>query len=208
MFSEKFKKSLLKQSEMIEKNKTKKNHNEGIAKFLTDFLPIIIFVAIYKMSNSSQPIVQATLWMIIATLIALVFSYFVNKKIAKMPLFSAVILAVFGGLTIFLKDDIFIKLKPTMINLLFAAILLYGYFSKRPLMSYLFGKELKLEEKAWGIMSLRWALFFIFLALLNEIIWRNFSTDFWVNFKLFGIFPISIIFTISQIPFIIKNIKK
>lgn len=125
-----------------------------------------------------------------------------------MPLISAIILGIFGGLTLISGDDLFIKIKPTLINLLFATLLFYGYFSKRPLIKHLFGESLKMEDKIWIVLSLRWGLFFVFLAILNEAIWRNFSTDFWVNFKVFGVFPISMIFTLSQVPFMVKNIKK
>lgn len=190
--------------------KVKKNSKkEGWAKFLSDFLPLIVFVIIYKNSQDENPILLATFWMIVVTAVSLTASYFMTRRLAKMPLISALLLGIFGSITVFSGNDIFIKIKPTLLNLVFATILLYGYFAKKPLISYLFGGELKLKsQEAWHQLSLRWALFFIFLAFLNEIIWRNFSLDFWVNFKVFGVLPISIIFTIMQVPFIIKNIKK
>ncbi len=190
--------------------KVKKNSKkEGWSKFLSDFLPLIVFVAIYKNSQNENPILLATFWMIVVTAVSLTVSYFMTRKIAKMPLISALLLGIFGSITVFSGNDIFIKIKPTLLNLVFAAILLYGYLVKKPLISYLFGGELKLKnQEAWHQLSLRWASFFIFLAFLNEIIWRNFSLDFWVNFKVFGVLPISIIFTIMQVPFILKNIKK
>ncbi|HLD76729.1 MAG TPA: septation protein A [Rickettsiales bacterium] len=182
--------------------------NEGWAKFLCDYLPLIVFIIVYKFSSAKNPILPATFYMIIVTFFSLIISYFLTKKIAKMPLFSGILLAIFGGLTLFSGDDLFIKIKPTLINLIFALILFFGYFSRRPLISHLFGSEMKMSAVAWHILSWRWAWFFVFLALLNEIVWRNFSTDFWVSFKMFGMFPITMIFTISQIPFIIKNVKK
>lgn len=191
-------------------NKAKtRSSKDGIAKFLSDFLPLIVFVVIYKTSSAQAPILQATLWMVVVTITSIVISYFLTKKIAKMPLISALVLGVFGSITVFSGNDYFIKIKPTLLNLIFSSILLYGFFTKKPLISYLFGGELKFRtEDAWHQLSLRWAMFFIFLAFLNEVIWRNFSLDFWVSFKVFGVLPISIIFTILQVPFILKNIKK
>ncbi len=187
-------------------NKSKKT-KEAWAKFLCDYVPLIIFIIIYKFSPASDPLIPATFGLLVSSFIALIIAYILTRKIAKMPLISAIILGVFGGLTLISGDDLFIKIKPTLINLLFAAILFYGYFSKKPLIKHLFGESLKMEDRAWLILSLRWAIFFIFLAVLNEFIWRSFSTDFWVNFKVFGVFPISMIFTLSQVPFMIKNIK-
>ncbi len=185
-----------------------KKNTEGACKFLCDYLPLIIFFAFFKLSNSSNPLLSATLAMMIATFLALIISYFLLKKIPKIALFSAIILGFFGGLTLFLHNEIFIKIKPTVVNLTFASILIFGYFKKRPFISYLLGEQIKMDIDAWLKLSLRWGIFFIFLATLNEIIWRNFSTEFWVQFKVFGMMPISIIFTISQMPFMIGEIKK
>lgn len=187
----------------------KKSKKDGLAKFLSDFLPLIVFVTIFKSSDSENPILLATFWMVVVTMFSLVASYLLTRKLAKMPLISALILGVFGTITVFSGNDYFIKIKPTLLNLTFAIILLFGYFTKKPLISYLFGGELKLKnQEAWHQLSMRWAMFFIFLAIINEVIWRNFSLDFWVNFKVFGVLPLSIIFTISQIPFILKNMQK
>lgn len=185
-----------------------KKNIEASCKFLCDYLPLIIFFAFFKLSNSSNPLLPATLAMIITTFIALVISFLLLKKVPKIALFSAVILGFFGGLTLFLHNDIFIKIKPTVVNLTFASILIFGYFKKKPFISYLLGEQIKMSVDAWLKLSLRWGIFFMFLALLNEIIWRNFSTEFWVQFKVFGMMPISIIFTISQMPFMINEIKK
>ncbi len=193
---------------MMKKIAEKKSSKESWSKFLCDYLPLIIFIIVYKFSSAPDPLLPATLCLLISSFLALIAGYILTKKIAKMPLISAVILGVFGGLTLISGNDLFIKIKPTLINLLFALVLFYGYFSKRPIIRHLFGGSLKMENKAWLVLSLRWAIFFIFLAALNEFIWRNFSTDFWVSFKVFGVFPISMIFTISQVPFMIKNIKK
>jgi intracellular septation protein len=125
-----------------------------------------------------------------------------------MPLFSAIILGIFGSITIFSGNEIFIKMKPTLLNLLFALILFFGYFFKKPFLKYIFASKVELSEEAWILLSKRWGLFFIFLAVLNEIIWRNFTTDFWVKFKVFGILIISLIFTLTQLPYMLGSINK
>ncbi len=178
---------------------------EGLIKFLCEYLPLIIFFAVYKFSKAPKPLVEATIYLIITTIIAIIITYILTKKIPMVTLFSGIILSIFGGLTIFSGNELFIKMKPTLVNLVFAAILFFGYFTKRPLLSHLFSSALTMPNHAWLSLSLRWGCFFIFLALLNETIWRNFSTDFWVQFKLFGMTPISIIFMIFQMPFISRN---
>lgn len=189
------------------KSSHKKSH-DSLAKFLCDYVPLGVFFISYKFSKGPDPLIYATIHLMIATFIALIIAYILTRKIAMMALFSGTILGVFGALTILLKDDIFIKLKPTIINLIFAAILFYGYFSKKPLLSYLLGGQIEMRNHAWLVLSWRWGWFFIALAALNEIIWRGFPTDFWVQFKVFGMMPLSLLFTISQIPFMIKEIKK
>ncbi|MFT7099171.1 MAG: intracellular septation protein [Rickettsiales bacterium] len=183
-----------------------KNSNSFL-KFICDFLPLLIFFLVYKISNDPKPIIPATIALVVTTFVALTINYVVTKKIAKVPLFSALLLGFFGLLTIFSGDDFFIKIKPTLINLLFASILMFGVFAKKPLLKMLLGNSFVISDKAWLTLSMRWAFFFIFLAILNEFIWRNFSTDFWVQFKVFGILPLSIIFTLSQIPYLIKQQK-
>ena len=190
----------------MKKNLTEKK--ESISKILCDYLPLIIFFVVYKFSNSQRPLIAATSSMVVSTFFALIISYFLTKKIALVPLFSALVLGFFGCLTIFLKDDFYIKIKPTIINLIFAGILFFGYLSKKPLLSYLMGSQIKISPQAWLILSLRFALFFVFLAILNEVIWRNFSTNFWVQFKVFGMAPLSMIFTFSQLPFMMREMKK
>ena len=116
-----------------------------------------------------------------------------------MPLVSGVFVCVFGGLTLWMQEELFIKLKPTIVNSLFAAILFVGLLNGRSLLKYLFGEVFQLREPGWRILTFRWACFFVFLAIVNEIVWRSFSTDFWAGFKLFGIMPITMIFAVSQI---------
>lgn len=184
-----------------------KNKHSSSLKFFYDYLPIIVFFIFYKFSNSPDKLITATIVMVATTMIALLVSYILTKTIPFVALISAAILTVFGSLTIFLQDEIFIKIKPTIINLIFAAILLYGFFRKKPLLSYLLGEQIKMREEAWIKLSLRWAFLFMFLAGLNEFVWRNFSTDYWVQFKVFGMMPISLIFTICQVPFMMRETK-
>lgn len=182
-----------------------KNNKIQTIKFVCDFLPLLVFFIIYKTSTQNTPIIYATCGLIITTFVTLIICYALTKQIAAMPLFSAAILGLFGLLTIVSGNEIFIKIKPTLLNVLFAIILLFGYFSKKPFLKNLLGSAFNFSDKAWLELSKRWALFFIFLAILNEIVWRNYSTDIWVGFKVFGILPISIIFTCLQIPYIIKE---
>jgi len=121
-----------------------------------------------------------------------------------MPTLGAGIVLIFGGLTILFDNKIFIFMKPTIINIIFAAILYGGIIFKKPLLKYLLGSALKLEEIGWNILTQRWIAFFIALAILNEIVWRTMSEDFWVSFKVFGILPITFIFTMTQFPLIKK----
>jgi intracellular septation protein len=185
----------------------KKTHSSGL-KFLYDYLPLIVFFICYKFAKTSNPLITATIFMVATTIFSLAVSYIFTRTIPMLAMVSALVLSVFGGLTIFLQNEIFIKVKPTIINLIFATILLYGYFSKKVFLSYLLGDQIKMSNAAWLSLSKRWAIFFIFLALMNELIWRNFSTDFWVQFKVFGMMPISLIFTLSQLPFMMSEMKK
>ena len=140
----------------------------------------------------------------IATIIAVLFSYIMEKKIPVMPTVGALIILIFGGLTIYFDNEVFFKMKPTIINLLFALILYGGLIVKKSLLKFLLGAAIKLEDEGWKILTQRWISFFIALAILNEIVWRTQSTDIWVNFKVFGILPITFIFTITQFPLIKK----
>ena len=142
--------------------------------------------------------------LMIATVIAVLFSYILEKKIPIMPTVGAGIVLIFGGLTIYFDNEVFIKMKPTIINLIFAIILYGGMLVKKPLLKILLGAALRLEEEGWRILTYRWIGFFIALAVLNEIVWRTQSTDIWVSFKVFGILPITFIFTMTQFPLIKK----
>ena len=173
---------------------------KSIFKILVDIGPLAVFFYFYTKSDLQSAILP----FMIATIISVLFSYIVEKKIPIMPSVGAAIILVFGGMTIYFDNEIFFKMKPTIINLLFAVILYGGQILNKPLLKHLLGASLRLEDKGWEILTKRWSGFFIALAILNEIIWRTQSTDLWVNFKVFGILPITFIFTMTQFSIIKK----
>ena len=174
-----------------------------IIKFFTDFGPLLIFFIIYF--NNENDLKVAIPPFIIATLIALITVYFLEKKIPMVPLVSGVLITLFGGLTLYFDNKIFFYMKPTIINVLFAAVLFFGkYFTKKPLLKIFFQNALNLEDEGWKKLNYRWIGFFIFIAILNEIVWRTQSEVFWVNFKVWGLLPISFLFAASQVPLINK----
>ena len=173
---------------------------KSLYKLLIDIGPLEVFFIFYTRSGLQASILPFML----ATVIAVLFSYILEKKIPIMPTVGAGIVLLFGGLTIYFDNDVFFKMKPTIINLLFAVILYGGILINKPLLKYLLGAALKLEEEGWKILTQRWIGFFIALAIVNEVVWRTQSTDIWVNFKVFGILPITFIFTMTQFPLIKK----
>ena len=167
---------------------------KSIFKLLIDIGPLAVFFVFYTRGDLKTAILP----FMIATIIAVLFSYIMEKKIPIMPTVGAVIILIFGGLTIYFDNETFFKMKPTIINLLFAGILYGGIILNKSLLRYLLGAALKLQDEGWDILTKRWIGFFIALAILNEIIWRTQTTDIWVNFKVFGILPITFIFTLTQ----------
>ena len=177
---------------------------KSFIKFIIDFGPLVVFFVFYKKTGS---LIEAIIPLMIATLISILVSYLLEKKIPIMPTVGGIIILIFGGLIWYFKDPIFIKMKPTIINIIFALAIFVGNYFNKPLFKYLLGESIKLEDQGWIELGKRWAYFFIFLAFLNEIIWRNFSEDLWVNFKVFGILFLTFIFSISQFS-IIKKFQK
>ena len=177
--------------------------NRPIIKFAADFGPLLIFFIIYF--NNENDLKLAIPPFIIATLISLMVIYFLEKRIPMVPLISGILITFFGGLTLYFDNKIFFYMKPTIINLLFAAVLFFGkFFTQKPLLKIFFQNTLNLEDEGWKKLSYRWIGFFIFVAVLNEIIWRTQSETFWVNFKVWGLLPISFLFALSQFPLINK----
>jgi len=147
-----------------------------------------------------QPIFLATGVFMVAMLISLAVSWVMTRHLAIMPLITGIVVLVMGGLTLWLQDDTFIKVKPTIVNTFFGAVLLIGLAFGRSLLAYVFDAAFALDAEGWRKLTLRWGLFFFVLAALNEIVWRTQSTDFWVAFKVWGIMPITMIFAMAQLP--------
>ena len=177
--------------------------NKSFLKFITDFGPLLIFFTIYYKSGNNLSTAIPPL--IISTLIAVAIMYFVEKKIPYVPLIGAIVISLFGGLTLYFDNPIFIYMKPTIVNIIFAGILIVSniYFNKNFLKLFL-QTAFQLNDEGWKILNFRWAYFFIFLAILNEIVWRTQPETTWVNFKVWGMLPITIIFTAMQLPLINK----
>jgi intracellular septation protein len=172
-----------------------------LVKLLIELGPLVVFFLVYSRAG----IYWATGVLMIATVLSLVASWRLFGRLLPMPVVTAVLVVVFGGLTFWLDDPRFIKVKPTIINLLFAGVLFVGLMLRRPLLKMLFGEAFNLTEEGWRKLSVRWALFFLALAALNEVVWRNFSEAAWVNFKVFGILPLTLVFAMSQIGLIKRH---
>ena len=180
--------------------------NKSFIKFATDFGPLLAFFIIYY--KNDKDLVSAIPALIIATLIAICVIYMLEKRIPVLPLMGAVLVCLFGGLTIFFDNPIFIYLKPTIINLIFAFALFFGkVVLNKNFLKKLFESSIKLEEAGWDKLIIRWVGFFIFLAILNEAVWRTQTEEFWINFKVWGILPITFVFTAFQLPLIQKYKK-
>jgi intracellular septation protein len=170
------------------------------------FAPALAFVVPASLlSGERAGIFAATAVFMAATFVALSVHYWLTRKLAIMPLVSGVVVLVFGTLTIALRDDFFIKLKPTIVNALFGSVLIGGLMFGRSLLSLVFDSVFSLTDEGWRRLTLRWGLFFFFLAGLNEIVWRTQSTDFWVSFKVFGIMPLTLVFALLQTPLLLRH---
>jgi intracellular septation protein len=151
------------------------------------------------------PLFIATALFMAATIIALSVSWALTRTLPIMPLVSGFFVVVFGGLTLWLQNETFIKMKPTIVNTLFAVILLGGLLFGRPLLGYVFNQAFKLDDAGWRKLTLRWGLFFLAMAVINEVVWRNFSTDFWAGFKVWATMPITMAFMLFQIPLLQRH---
>jgi len=169
-------------------------------KLALDLGPLVLFF----FSNSRYGIFVATATFMVAVLAVLVASYVLTRQLPIMPVVTAIIVLVFGGLTLILHNDLFIKIKPTILYALFGAVLLGGLFFGKSFLGVVFDSLFHLTEEGWRKLTLRWALFFFALAVLNEIVWRNTSTDVWVDFKVFGVLPLTFLFGALQYPLLRK----
>jgi intracellular septation protein len=171
-----------------------------ILKLALDLGPLLLFF----FANSRYGIFTATATFMVAVLAALIVSYVLTRHFPIMTIVTAIVVVVFGGLTLILNDATFIKVKPTIIYALFGAVLIGGLFFNKPLLGVVFDSLFNLTEEGWRKLTLRWAIFFFALAVLNEIVWRNTSTDVWVDFKVFGVMPLTFLFGALQVPLLKK----
>ena len=172
----------------------------ALTKLALELGPLVVFF----IANARADIFAATAWFMGAMVVSLVLSWLLLRRVAVMPLVTAAVVLVFGGATLILQDATFIKMKPTVVNALFAIVLLGGLAFKQSLLRFVFGDVYKLKPEGWTILTLRWGLFFVVLAVLNELVWRNFSTDFWVAFKVWATMPLTVVFAMFQLPVLTK----
>jgi intracellular septation protein len=170
-------------------------------KMLMDFGPLLAFF----IANWKGGIFWGTGVFMAATLATLVYTYFTTGKVAKVPLFSAIFVGVFGALTLYMQDDTFIKVKVTLINCLFGGALLVGLAFGKMFVKDLMGDAVEMTDSAWRTLSLRWGVFFFAMAALNEYVWRSYTTDQWVNFKVFGLMGLTLVFALANAPFMAKH---
>ncbi|XUY26631.1 septation protein A [Agrobacterium sp. rho-8.1] len=187
-----------------------------LLKFVLELGPLVVFFFANSrgewlaktfpvLTEFGGPIFIATGLFMIATALALTVSWILTRTLPMMPLISGIVVLVFGALTLYLQNDTFIKMKPTIVNALFGVILLGGLLFGHSLLGYVFNSAFKLNEEGWRKLTFRWGFFFLFLAVLNEVVWRGFSTDTWVAFKVWGTMPITVLFTMAQMPLIMRH---
>ncbi len=177
------------------------NTSMALMRIATDLGPLILFFASFELYG----IFAATAVFMVAVLAALGFGYWRERKFLPMPLFTAVLVLIFGGLTLYLKNDMFIKMKPTVLYAFFGVLLIGGLSFKRLFIKYVFAQAFDLNEAGWRKLTWRWGLFFVALAGVNEAVWRNFSTPIWVDFKVWGIMPLIFLFALAQTPLVLKH---
>ena len=171
------------------------------SKLIIELGPLLVFFA----TNALAGIYAGTAAFMVATLVSLAAARIRHQKVPVMLLVSGVIVLVFGGLTLFLHDETFIKLKPTIVYAMFAALLTAGLLLKKPLLELLFGSAFTLTDEGWRKLTVRWIAFFVAMAIVNELVWRNVSTDTWVSFKVFGFLPLTLLFALAQVPLLQRH---
>ena len=168
---------------------------------VTDYGPLAVFFGVYL----KWGLMPATAALIAATVVALAISLIMVRRVPLMPLITAIVVGIFGGLTLWLHDDTFIKMKPTIVQAILGAILLGGLVVGKPLLKPVMGTAWNMDEAGWRKLTLRFGLFFLAMAVLNEFVWRTQSTDFWVNFKVFGLFGLTMVFSLAQMPLLQRH---
>lgn len=187
--------------------------NPQIRRLALDLGPLLIFFTAFHYFDTHRPhgaeqnyaIIGATACFMAAVIAALGLGYLLEKRLSPMPLFTAILVIVFGGLTLYLKNDIFIKMKPTVLYGFFGAVLLGGLLVDRLFIKYVFAQAFELDEPGWRKLTIRWGLFFLALAAINETVWRITSTATWVAFKVWGIIPLIFLFALAQTPLVMKH---
>ena len=169
-------------------------------KLLLEAGPLVVFF----LANAWYGLIPGTAAFVVATVASLIVSRLLLRRVPVMPLIGGVFVIVFGGLTVLLDDDLFIKIKPTIVNLLFASLLAGGLATRRHFLKLVFDGAFHLTDRGWMLLTVRWVGFFVVLAVLNEAVWRGFSTDTWVAFKVFGILPLTLLFSLAQVPLILR----
>lgn len=203
---------------IIEKapNQPGRREMNPILKFALELGPLVVFffannradaiaAAFPALGALGGPLFVATALFMAATVVALAVSWAMTRTLPIMPIVSGAVVVVFGTLTLWLQDEVFIKMKPTIVNGLFAAVLLGGLAFGKPLLGYVFDQAFKLDGEGWRKLTLRWGLFFVVLAILNEVVWRTTSTDFWVAFKVWATMPITMAFMLAQFPLLKRH---
>lgn len=194
----------------------KQMHMSPLTKFISEMGPLAIYFFAYFrgdwliknvsfFSGFKDAIFPATAIFMVAAIISFIFTFIKIRKLPVMPLITGIVVIIFGLLALWLKNDVFIKMKPTIINSLFAAILFGGLAFKKSLLGYVFDSAFQLDSKGWYKLTLHWAWFFIFLAIVNETVWRNFSTETWMTFRFIGISGITFLFLLTQMPLIMRH---
>jgi intracellular septation protein len=206
---------------MNEPASTRKSEN-GVAKLILEMGPLVLFFAANSrpdwfkpivgalfgqalVASDKAPILIATAVFMVGMLASLAATWLIYRKLPIMPLVSGAVVLVFGGLTLALHNDLFIKLKPTIVNCLFGTVLLGGLALGKPLLPYVLDSVFQLDRKGWEKLTFRWGVFFFVLAAINEVIWRTQTTDFWVAFKVWGVMPLTMIFALAQTPMMMKH---
>lgn len=175
--------------------------NSQIRRLILDLGPLLIFFVVFKIWG----FFPATAAFMAANLTALISGYFLERKLSPMPVFTTILVLIFGGLTLYLKNETFLKVKLTVIYVCFAVILLGGLASKRLFIKYLFNQAFEMHDAGWRKLTWRWSLFFLVLAATNEVVWRHASTEIWVDFKVWGATTLTILFALAQTPLILKH---
>jgi intracellular septation protein len=181
-----------------------------LLKLVLELGPLVVFFMANAYGDrfgiaEDRRIFVATAVFIVVTLVALTVHYALVRKLPIMPLVSGIVVVVFGGLTLWLDNETFIKLKPTIVNTLFGVVLLTGLYFGKPLLAIVLDSMFELTDEGWRKLTFRWALFFFVLAALNEVVWRTQTTDVWVSFKVFGIMPLTIAFALAQTPLLLRH---